>query len=52
MKKVDNSNLEKITGGGAISLGGVLLLTFGALSILISGIFQGYTNPRGCNEKS
>ncbi len=52
MNKIEKEKLENITGGGSITAAGIVVLAISAVSVLISGIFQGYTHPRGCNEKA
>lgn len=46
MEKIDNDQLEKISGGGiswvAISLG------ITAFVVFLSGVIEGYTNPGSC----
>jgi len=51
MKKVDEKELERINGGSAtVGMVGAIIMAVTSVSIIISGIFKGYTNPRGCNE--
>lgn len=51
MEKVDIKNLDKITGGSAsVGMVSVVFLAITTVSVLLSGIFSGYTNPRSCNE--
>ncbi len=51
MKKIEAQELEKINGGSAsVGMVGAIILAVTSVSIIISGIFKGYTNPRGCNE--
>ena len=51
MKQIDNNKLEQITGGSAsVGIFGVVTLAITAISVFVSGIFEGFTHPRGCNE--
>ena len=46
MKKLTNTKLEKISGGG---LSVAAMIGIGALIIFLSGLLEGITNPSKCN---
>lgn len=47
MKKINDNNLAKIKGGSS----GWIALTIAAVTIFISGVFEGYTHPKKCNNE-
>ena len=47
MKKISNKKLEKIVGG-EITVWTILAVS--AIVIFISGVIEGYTHPKACNN--
>ena len=51
MKKLENNKLEGVVGGAAsIGIFGGIILAVTTISVFISGVLEGFTHPRGCNE--
>ena len=51
MKKLNEKELENIYGGSAsIGVVGTIFLAFTTISVIVSGIFKGYTTPGACND--
>lgn len=50
LKKISDENLELIKGGSASVIVGVGLVVIAAI-VFISGVFEGFTNPRRCNNE-
>lgn len=48
METINNDKLEKIKGGALITVWGGLAIS--AIVIFVSGIIEGLTNPKRCNE--
>ncbi len=48
IEKISDENLEKINGGGTSAIWIGLAIT--AITIFISGIIDGFTNPKNCGE--
>ena len=51
MKKLNDNELIKIEGGGAITTGIGISLIVSSVIVFLSGIVRGYTNPEACNVK-
>ena len=47
MKEIEQENLDKITGGAAISIWTGLVIA--AIVVFISGVIEGITNPERCH---
>jgi len=47
IKKISDENLEKINGGGSAAIWIGLAIT--AITVFLSGIVDGVTNPKSCD---
>lgn len=48
IKNIEVTELEKIKGGASISVLTGIVIT--AIVVFISGVIEGITNPKRCNE--
>ena len=47
MVKIDDAKLENIKGGGYGWIGALIA----AVTIFVSGVFEGYTHPKKCSDE-
>lgn len=47
MKVIESEKLDKITGGSY----GWVAAAIAAVTIFLSGVFEGYTHPKKCNNE-
>lgn len=47
IKKISDENLEKINGGGSAAIWIGIAIT--AITVFLSGIVDGVTNPKSCD---
>lgn len=47
IKKISDENMEKINGGGSTAIW--IGLAIAAITVFISGVIDGVTNPKSCD---